>query len=85
MIGFISPDTLWLISVNILLGLAIIVCSVMIAWSFLHEIRSHRKKRKDEAKVPHDYLMGLKDLGVTLPDGGKKIDEIEEMDKENER
>jgi hypothetical protein len=81
MIGLLRPDTLWLITVNVLLGLAIIVCSVMIAWSFLNEIRSHRKKRKDEAKVPDDYLKGLKDLGVTLPDGGKKIDEMDEKEK----
>jgi hypothetical protein len=29
-----------------------------------------------------DYLEGLKDLGVTLPDGGERIDE---MDEESER
>ncbi|HCA80797.1 MAG TPA: hypothetical protein DEP53_13800 [Bacteroidetes bacterium] len=54
----------------------------MIAMSFLNEIRSHRKEKRDEAKVPDDYLKGLRDLGVTLPDGGEKIDE---MDEERER
>jgi hypothetical protein len=35
-------------------------------------------ERKDEAQVPDDYLKGLQDLGVTLPDGGEKIDEMDE-------
>jgi hypothetical protein len=82
MITLVKPDTLWLITVNILLGLAIIVCSVMIAMNFVNEIRRRRRGRKDEAQVPDDYLKGLKDLGVTLPDGGEKIDE---MDEERER
>ena len=78
MVGLTRPDTLWLISVNILLGLAIIVCFVLIAMSLLNEIRKHRKEKKDVAQVPGDYLKGLKDLGVTLPDGGEKIDEMDE-------
>ena len=51
----------------------------MIAMSFLNEIRSHRKEKRDEAKVPDDYLKGLRDLGVTLPDGGEKIDGIADI------
>lgn len=82
MISLVLPDTLWLITVNILLGLAIIVCSVVIAMSLLNEIRKHRRGKKEEAQVPDDYLKGLKDLGVTLSDGGEKIDE---MDEERER
>lgn len=78
MISLARPDTLWLITVNILLGLAIIVCSVMIAMNLMSEIRRHRREKKEEAQVPDDYLKGLKDLGVTLPDGGEKIDEMDE-------
>jgi hypothetical protein len=81
MICLAKPDTLWLITVNVLLGLAIVVCLVMIAMSFLNEIRRNRKEKREERQVPDDYLKGLKDLGVTLPDGGKKIDEMDEEEE----
>jgi hypothetical protein len=78
MTSLLKPDTLWLITVNILLGLAIIVCGVVIALNFAQELRDRRRRRKDIARIPKDYLSGLKDLGVTLPDGGEKIDEMNE-------
>ena len=78
MLGLTRPDTLWLISVNILLGLAIIMCSVLIAMNFLKEIKKRKRQKSDQSKVPDDYLNGLKDLGVTMPDGGEKIDEMDE-------
>lgn len=74
----IEPNTLWLTTINALLGVAIVGCALVIALHIARDIRIHRKARKEEAQIPADYLWGLKNLGVTLPDGGEKIDEMNE-------
>ena len=78
MTGFLIPKTFWLLATNVLLGLAVIVCCVMIVWYLMRDIKRHRKEKKEESLVPPDYLKGLEDLGVTMPDGGEKIDEMAE-------
>lgn len=75
---FMEPDILWLTTVNVLLGVAIVGCALVIALHVAREIIIRRKARKREAQIPADYLWGLKNLGVTLPDGGEKIDEMNE-------
>jgi hypothetical protein len=81
MLTLLEPEMLWLITINILLGLAIILCIVLVVLNLTREVRSNRKKRKAVAQVPDNYLAGLKDLGVTLPDGGKRIDEMDEEEE----
>jgi hypothetical protein len=41
----------------------------------MRDIRHRAKQKKEESLVPKDHLAGLKDLGITLNDGGEKIDE----------
>lgn len=78
MIDLSIPKTFWLLATNVLLGLAVIVCCVMIVWYLIRDMKRHKKEKKEESLVPPDYLKGLKDLGVTMQDGGERIDEMSE-------
>ena len=78
MIGLLIYKTFWLLATNVLLGLAVIACCVMIVWYLMRDMKRHRKEKKEESLVPPDYLNGLEDLGVTMPDGGEKIDEMKD-------
>jgi hypothetical protein len=73
--GLLNSDTFWLIAANIVLGLVILICCVVIGWYVMRDIRHRAKQKKEESLVPKDHLAGLKDLGITLNDGGEKIDE----------
>ena len=78
MIGLLIYKTFWLLATNVLLGLAVVACCVTIIWYLMRDMKRHRKEKKEESLVPPDYLKGLEDLGVTMPDGGEKIDEMKE-------
>jgi len=81
MAGFLKVDTLWLISSNVLLGLAILLCLGALSVSLIKDLRHRSRQRKDKASVPKDLLSGLKDLGVDVPDQQHEIDELEHQDE----
>jgi hypothetical protein len=79
MIGLVIAKTFWLLATNVLLGLAVIALCVSIVWYLMRDMIRHRKEKKEESLVPPDYLKGLEYLGVTMPDGAEKIDEMKEQ------
>jgi len=78
MTGLLISKTFWLLATNVLLGFAVVACCVTIIWYLMRDMKRHRKDKKEESLVPPDYLNGLEDLGVTMPDGGEKIDEMKD-------
>jgi hypothetical protein len=78
MIGLLNSEMFWLLLVNVVLGLAVLVCCLIIGWYVIRDIRQRARQKRDESRVPKDYLSGLKDLGITMNDGGKKIDESQD-------
>jgi hypothetical protein len=78
MCSLVDPKTIWLLLTNLILGLAVVVCSAMIVWCLMKDVLRRRRDKREESLVPSDYLDGLENLGVSLPDGGKRIDEMVE-------
>jgi len=76
--GHIDPKAIWLLLTNLALGLAVIACIATIVWCLVRDVRRRIREKKEESSVPQDYLNGLENLGVTLPDGGERIDEMVE-------
>ena len=77
MVALLKPDAFWLIVANLLLGLVILSCCAFLAVSIINELRHRSRRKKEEALVPDDYLSGLKNLGITVPDERSEIDEME--------
>ena len=72
----VDPKTIWLLLTNLALGLAVIACGATILWCLVRDVQQRRKEKCEASLVPADYLDGLEGLGVTLPDGSEKIDEM---------
>jgi len=78
MYSLVDPKTIWLLLTNLVLGLVVVVCGAMIVWCLARDVQQRRREESEELLVPGDYLDGLENLGVTLPDGGERIDEMAE-------
>ena len=76
--SLVDPRTIWLLLTNLVLGVAVVACGVMLVWCLTKDVRRRRREKREESTVPIDFLDGLENLGVTLPDGGEKIDEMVE-------
>jgi hypothetical protein len=56
------------------LGLATLICVVMVAWATVSEVLERVRARW--ARGAHDYHMfAVPELGLTMADGGEKVDE----------
>ncbi len=66
-----GPDAFWLNFVNIALGLVTLACVLAVAAGVVHEIR-HRLARGRQPS--DDHAFETPDLGLTMADGGKRID-----------
>jgi len=67
-----ANDTFWLNFTNIALGLVTLVCVIAVAAGVLQELGhrlAHGKKLAD------DHAFETPELGLTMADGGKRIDE----------
>jgi hypothetical protein len=77
MFALLKPDAFLLVAANLLLGLIILSCFAVLAVFVIKDLRLRSRRKKEVARVPADYLSGLKDLGITILDGGRTIDEME--------
>ncbi|MDD8017407.1 MAG: hypothetical protein PHP42_03430 [Bacteroidota bacterium] len=70
-------ETLWLNLTNIGLGIVTLICCVAVGLVFGKEflVRARNKVRVPVLQDDHSFVFG--DLGITMADGGKKIDEKE--------
>jgi hypothetical protein len=67
-------NTGWLTATNILLGLATLLILGIVAVATVREIIGHIEVRRLRARALRRSL-DLRNLGVTLPDGGTPVDE----------
>ena len=72
-----DPDTFWLNLTNIALGLATLACLFLFGKWVISEVAElvRARSRARTARSAHELV--LKDLGVTMADGGVEIDESE--------
>ena len=75
-----SSEILWLNLTNAGLGLATLAGIAALAWAVLRDLREKAKSRVAVHDLdPHAAF--LPELGLTMADGGEKVDEDEEKKK----
>jgi hypothetical protein len=72
MYGADGPDTFWLNFTNIALGLVTLFCVIAIVGGVARELLLRWERR---AALEDDHAFATPGLGVTMADGGKRIDE----------
>jgi hypothetical protein len=80
-----DPSTYWLTVTNIVLGLVVLVCSVAVAAGVVQELATRRKKAAAAARLDREvadlvtayggHAFQVPGLGVTMADGGEKLDD----------
>ncbi|MBK8597282.1 MAG: hypothetical protein IPP07_05335 [Holophagales bacterium] len=79
-----DTEILWLNLTNAGLGLATLAGIGVLAWSAVRELAERAKSRVSvHALDPHSAF--IPELGLTMADGGEKIDEDEKRAKEEEK
>ena len=77
---FFDSETMWLNITNAVLGLVTLVCLGAFCYGVVREIAARVAKR---ARVPLEtdtHAFALEDLGITMADGGVRIDETSNPD-----
>jgi flagellar biosynthesis/type III secretory pathway M-ring protein FliF/YscJ len=59
---------------NAVLGVATLICVAMMAWGIVSEVVA-RIRANAAAAVPDDHSFVLPELGLTMADGGEKVDD----------
>ncbi len=75
MFDFSDPQTYWLNVVNIVLGLVTFACLVAVGSTFGREILGRMRQRVPSYSRRDEHTFILPDLGITMADGGERIDE----------
>ena len=73
MYGPDGPDTFWLNFTNIALGLVTLACVIAIAGGVARELLLRWQRRA--VASADDHAFATPGLGVTMADGGERIDE----------
>ncbi len=76
MYGADGPDTFWLNFTNIALGLVTLACVVVILAGVVHQLASRRARRtaREHDATTDDHAFVTTELGLTMADGGRRID-----------
>jgi len=76
MYGADGPDTFWLNFTNFALGLVTLACVLAIAAGVVHELADRRRRRaaRKRAAEDEDHAFVTPELGLTMADGGSRID-----------
>jgi len=72
MYGPDGPDTFWLNFTNIALGLVTLACVIAIAGGVARELLL--RWGRSAAAIGDDHAFATRELGVTMADGGERID-----------
>jgi hypothetical protein len=75
MYGVDGPDTFWLDFTNIALGLVTLLCVLVIAGGVVRELLVRWEHRA--AVAGDDHAFATPRLGVTMADGGERVDREE--------
>ncbi len=67
-----TPDTFWLDVTNVALGLVTLACVCVVLQGLVGELRFRLRRR---AQVPDDHAFLTPDLGLTMADGGERVEE----------
>jgi hypothetical protein len=77
-----GPDTFWLDFTNIALGLVCLICVLAIGGGVAHELVLRLRRGR---VLQDDHAFETPELGLTMADGGKRIDDAEAPDDDKAR
>jgi len=80
-----DPSTYWLTVTNVVLGLVVLVCCVAVAVGVVQELAARRRKAVAASELDREvadlvsayggHAFQVPGLGVTMADGGEKLDD----------
>ena len=70
-----TPDAFWLDITNAGLGVFCLVCLVALGWAVVRDLRDRHHAREVEEAQNSFHVLHLGELGVTMADGGRPVDE----------
>ena len=71
----IDAETYWLNITNIVLGVVTVVCLVAVGTMIVREVMAKMRSRVQVPAYRDNHSFVFSDLGITMADGGEKIDE----------
>ncbi len=83
MFNFNDPNTFWLNVTNIVLGLVTLICCVAVGRGVYQDIRARLRKRVPLRLDDHAFV--ISELGVTMADGGERLDKSPSKRKNNSK
>jgi|WetSurMetagenome_2_1015567.scaffolds.fasta_scaffold1218625_1 hypothetical protein len=69
-----DPNTFWLNVTNIALGIVTLICCVVVGYGVVQEVLERARKRKENLVEDDDHALLVTDLGITMADGGERVD-----------
>ncbi len=75
MFDYSDPELFWLNVTNALLGLVTIACLVAVGYAVGKELVMRFVARHAAAPAVDDHALVVTDLGITMADGGKPVDQ----------
>lgn len=70
-----DAETTWLTITNIGLGLVTLICIAAVGYVGLKEYFSHVREEVRSPFLQDDHAFNFGNLGITMADGGERIDE----------
>lgn len=71
-----NSETGWLNVTNAVLGLAVLVCFLVVGRAMVQEMLVRVSKRGRVHLAKDDHAFNLRSLGITMADGGEPINEM---------
>ncbi len=75
MFDSLDSETLWLTITNFGLGIVTLICLIAVGVVVTKEVLADVRSKVRVPQLQDDHSFMLHDLGITMADGGKRIDE----------
>ena len=70
-----DAETYWLNITNIVLGVVTVVCLIAVGTMVVREVLAKVRSRVQVPVYRDNHSFAFSDLGITMADGGEKVDE----------
>jgi hypothetical protein len=70
-----DPNLFWLNVTNVVLGLVVLSCCVVLGYGVVREVAARVRVPKLRFLEVDDHAFSTPDLGITMADGGHRIDQ----------
>jgi hypothetical protein len=80
-----DPKMLWLNISNIALGMVTLVCWMVVGYGIVKEVLARKRKSKNTPVISDDHTFFVPGIGVTMADGGKRVDAISQAMSKKKR